>query len=128
MPQILNMVKKNIFSISVALIIAYLSLAPGDSFKEVTLSNADKIVHFLMYLTLMSVIIFENRKMIKDTKQIVYIALVPFSYGVLMEILQFVITSDRGASFFDILSNLSGVIFSALMWLYVKPLRRLLIR
>ena len=122
------MVKKNIFSISVALIIAYLSLAPGDSFKEVTLSNADKIVHFLMYLTLMSVIIFENRKMIKDSKQILYIALVPFSYGVLMEILQFLLTSDRGASFFDILSNLSGVIFSALMWLFIKPLRKLLIR
>ena len=122
------MVKKNIFSIIVALIIAYLSLAPGDSFTEVNISNADKMVHFLMYLTFMSVIIFENRKIIKNTKQIVLIALIPFSYGILMEFLQFLLTSDRGASFFDVLSNLSGVIFSALMWLFLKPLRRRIVR
>lgn len=124
MSQILKLVKKNILSITVALVIAYLSLAPGDSFKEVTFSNADKIVHFIMYLTFMTVIIFENRKLIKNTKQIIFIALIPFSYGILMEVLQFLLTSDRGASFFDVLSNLSGVIFSALMWLYVKPLSK----
>ena len=49
------MVKKNIFSICVALVIMYLSLAPGESFHKVSFLNtpySDKIVHFLMYLYL----------------------------------------------------------------------------
>lgn len=125
------MIKKNIFSIALALLILYLSLAPGDSFDKVSLINIphfDKIAHFVMYLTFMSVIIFENRKRIKDTKQIVYIALIPFSYGIIMEIFQFLFTSTRTGSLYDILFNLAGVIFSILIWFYIKSRRRRLLR
>ena len=74
------MVKKNILSILVALIILYLSLASADTFEEVPLidvPNLDKVVHFCMYFGLMSVIIFENRRTIKNNKQLFLIALVP---------------------------------------------------
>ena len=59
------MIKKNIFSILVALIIMYLSLTNSHTFDKVPLikiPNFDKIVHFGMYFRLMSVIILENRK------------------------------------------------------------------
>mgnify|MGYP001791492334 FL=1 len=85
------MVKKNIFSILVALVILYLSLANAQTFAKVPYFNIpdfDKIVHFGMYFSLMSVIIFENRKSIKSSRQLFLIALIPILVGVSMEILQ----------------------------------------
>jgi len=118
------MVKKNIFSITVALIILYLSLASSQSFDDVPFADIphlDKIVHFLMYSGLMSVIVFENRKSIISTSQLFTIALIPFLYGVLMEILQMTITDSRSASIYDVFFNTAGIIAAALMWLIVKP-------
>jgi VanZ family protein len=118
------MVKKNILSIFVALIILYLSLASSETFKKVPLiniPNSDKVVHFLMYFGLMSVIIFENRRTIKNNKQLFLVALIPLFYGILMELLQLTITSTRSCSFFDVLFNSAGIIVSTLLWLRFKP-------
>ena len=57
------MLKRNIFSIIVALIILYLSLASSDTFEKVpffNIPNFDKIVHFGMYFGLMSVIFLKT--------------------------------------------------------------------
>lgn len=118
------MVKKNIFSIIVALIILYLSLADSQSFDKVPFLNIphlDKIVHFLMYFGLMSVIIFEHRKSIKGGIRLILIALIPFIYGILMEILQLTITDSRSGNFYDILANSTGIIVSSLVWLALGP-------
>lgn len=118
------MVKKNKFSLILALIIAYLSLANAKTFSEVPLYNipfADKIVHFIMYFSLMSVIIFENRKYPKSTGQLIFLALIPFLYGALMEILQSTLTISRSGSIYDAAANLAGVVASVLLWVLIKP-------
>ena len=118
------MVKKNIFSILVTMLIMYLSLTSPDTFKKVPLYNIpflDKIVHFGMYFGLMSVIIFENRKTIKSTANLLLIALIPFFYGILMEILQSTLTINRTGSIFDVIANLAGILVSLLLWLWIKP-------
>jgi VanZ family protein len=118
------MVKKNKFSLILALIIAYLSLANSKTFSEVPLYNipfADKIVHFIMYFSLMSVIIFENRKYLKSTGQLIFLALIPFLYGALMEILQSTLTISRSGSIYDAAANLAGVVTSVLLWFLIKP-------
>lgn len=118
------MIKKNKFSLILALIIAYLSLANSKTFSEVPLYNipfADKIVHFIMYFSLMSVIIFENRKYLKSTGQLIFLALIPFLYGALMEILQSTLTISRSGSIYDAAANLAGVVTSVLLWFLIKP-------
>jgi len=118
------MIRKNIFSIIVALIIMYLSLADSDSFDNVFFADIpyfDKIVHFLMYAGLMSVIILENRKEISGNLKLFTIALIPLTYGILMEILQLTVTSGRSANIYDIIFNSAGIITSALLWLLIKP-------
>jgi VanZ family protein len=103
----------------------YLSLASSDTFDEVSFFNtpfADKIVHFGMYFGLMSVIIFEYRKTLKSTGSLFLIALIPFFYGILMEILQSTLTTSRFASFYDVLFNSAGILVSLLLWLWIKPL------
>ena len=119
------MVKKNILSILVALIILYLSLASSDTFKNVPLidiPNFDKVVHFFMYFGFMSVIIFENRRTIKSNKQLFLIALIPFFYGILMELLQSAVTSTRSCSLFDAAFDTIGIVAALLLWLRFKPL------
>jgi VanZ family protein len=119
------MVKKNILSILVALVILYLSLASSDTFMKVPLigiPNIDKVIHFLMYFGLMSVIIIENRKTIKSNKQLFLVALIPLFYGILMELLQLTLTSTRSGSLFDIAFNSAGIIVSILLWLSFKLL------
>lgn len=125
------MLKKNIFSILVALLIMYLSLTSSDTFNKVSFFNIsflDKIVHFGMYFVLMSVIIFENRKTFKNTGHLFLIALIPLFYGVLMEILQSTLTVSRSGSFYDVIFNSAGILASLLLWLWVKPLTKETIR
>jgi VanZ family protein len=118
------MIKKNLFSIIVALVILYLSLASSDTFKEIPLiniPNIDKIIHFLMYFGFMSVITFENRRFLKNSKQIFLIALIPLFYGILMELLQLTLTVSRSGSFYDAVFNSFGILISILLWLVIKP-------
>jgi len=118
------MLKKNIFSIIVALLIVYLSLADSNTFEKISFPKIpymDKIVHFGMYFTLMSFIIFENRKFFKNTVSLFLIALIPFFYSVLLEILQSAFTVSRYGSFYDIIFNTAGIFASILLWLWIKP-------
>lgn len=118
------MVKKNILSIIVALVILYLSLADSQSFDDVPFLNIpyfDKIAHFLMYFGLMSVILFEHRNAIIGRAQLGLIALIPFIYGILMEILQLTVSANRSGNIFDVVANSAGIIIAALLWLLIGP-------
>jgi VanZ family protein len=125
------MVKKNIFSILIALIIMYLSLTSSHTFDKVSfinIPNIDKVVHFGMYFGLMSVIILENRKTMKSTGHLFLTGLIPLFYGSLLEILQSILTLTRTASFYDALANGSGILVSILLWLWIKPIKKEIIR
>lgn len=125
------MVKNNIFSILVALIIMYLSLASSHTFDKVpfiNIPNIDKVVHFGMYFGLMSVIILENRKTIKSNSNLFLTGLIPLFYGILMEILQSTLTVTRTGSFYDALANCTGILVSILLWIWIKPVKKEIIR
>ncbi len=113
------MIKKNILSITVALIIAYLSLSGSKSFESSFFSRIpcfDKIVHLMMYFGFMSAIIFENGKVLHTIKNLLMAATIPFLWGVLMEILQASITENRSGDFLDALFNLTGIIIAAVVY------------
>ena len=125
------MIRKNKFSILSALIIMYLSLTSSHTFDKVPLiniPNIDKIVHFVMYFGLMSVIILENRTNLKNNLRLFLTGLIPLLYGILMEILQATVTVTRTASFYDALANSSGILVSILLWIWIKPLKKQIIR
>jgi VanZ family protein len=112
------MLKKNIFSFLVALIILYLSLANSRSFDKVPLFEIpylDKMVHFAMYFGLMLVIIFENRKSITNTRQLMLISIIPLVYGSVLEILQAVLTNTRSGSILDALADGAGIFAAVLI-------------
>jgi len=125
------MIKKNIFSILVALGILYLSLSGAETYDKISIFSfpgADYIVHFMMYFVLTSVIVFEHRKGIGKIRILLFISLIPLFYGALMELLQSWLTVSRTGSLTDLLSNLAGITVSIIICLVIKPIRKELIK
>jgi VanZ family protein len=126
-----KMLKKNILSILVALTIMYLSLASSGTFKKISIFNIsylDKIVHFVMYFGFMSVILFENRKNLKSNSHLFLLSLIPLFYGILMEILQSTLTVSRTGNIYDAIFNLTGILFSLILWFLIKHLTKKSVR
>jgi VanZ family protein len=116
------MIRKNLFSILIALLLLYLSLANASTFRNVNLEEIpyiDKIVHFGMYFVMMAVVIFEHRKNIKSFGSIALLAVFPLLYGILMEILQLIMTKTRSGDFYDALFDAAGIASCVvLFWLF----------
>jgi VanZ family protein len=118
------MIKKNLYSILVALLLLYLSLTNSEKFQKSPLVNIpfmDKIVHLGMYFIMMSVIIIEHRKSLRNSGKLFLFALIPLSYGVLMEILQATLTVTRTGDFYDALADAAGILVSIVIWLLIRP-------
>jgi VanZ family protein len=117
------MIKKNFFSILTAAVIMYLSMASSHTFDKVPLikiPNFDKVVHFTMYFSLMSVMILENRKNISSTQGLFIIGLIPFFYGIVIEIMQATLTVTRSGSVYDALADTLGILVSMLLWIAIR--------
>ncbi len=118
------MIRKNLYSILVALLLLYLSLTNSEKFQKVPFSNIpfmDKIVHFSMYFLMMTVIILEHRKSLKNSRNLFLFALIPLSYGILMEILQSTLTITRTGDFYDAVADAAGILVSVFLWLLIRP-------
>jgi VanZ family protein len=121
------MIKKNILSILVALIIAFLSLANGNKMDVLSLiryRDFDKIVHFTMYFALMAVMIWENRNALRNNGLIFLVGLIPFFFGLLLELLQNWIATSRSGSIYDLLFNLAGIMFAIVTFLLARHFGR----
>jgi VanZ family protein len=115
----IKMVKKNILSLLTAAVILYLSFARAETFNKVDvlgLRHLDKAVHMCMYFVLMMVLQYENRSVIKSTRSIFFLAIIPFTYGTLIEFLQSWLTVTRKGDFFDAIFNLGGIILALVTW------------
>lgn len=118
------MLKRYRYSLIVSVIICCLSLKSSAEFNRVNIfwfQHIDKIGHLCMYFGFMSVLVFEtfitgvNRK-----HNIIKLALIPFVFGIAMELLQGLLTTTRSASVYDILFNTLGILLSVVLWLTVK--------
>lgn len=118
------MIKKNIFTIITLLVILYLSLAGSQTFGETGFINIpyiDKIGHFALYFLLMAVIILEHRNYFQNTRQLLLTALLPFFFGISLEILQLTVTTNRKGEILDAIFNSAGIAVALFLWLFFKP-------
>jgi VanZ family protein len=118
------MIKKNKYTIVTAMVILYLSLAGSITFGGGNILNIpyiDKIGHFGLYFTLMSVIILEHKNLFQNTRQLLLVALIPFFFGNLIEILQMTLTTNRKGEILDALANSAGITIALFLWLFIKP-------
>jgi VanZ family protein len=116
------MIKNNFRSVAIALIIFYLSITESNNLKAprfLDIPNIDKIVHFGMYFTLMFVIVYERRYISEKKRNIYLLGLIPFIYGLVMELIQGLFTKSRNADLFDVLFNTLGIAAAAALWKYL---------
>lgn len=118
------MIRNNKFSVIVSLIILYLSLANAKTFEQAgffEIPYLDKFVHFGLYFCFMTVIILEHRTFFDNTRKLILIALIPFVFGSIIELLQSGVTATRKADVLDIMFNSAGIVAAILLWLFIKP-------
>lgn len=104
-------------SILWALLILYLSLAnlnDNELVKELFFPYSDKIAHIGVY-AIFTFLLMSEYKMKKKQLLPLFIAIV---YGVLMEFLQYALTTYRSLELFDILANTIGAF--AAWYIYKK--------
>lgn len=118
------MLKKNIYTITVSLIILYLSLTPPQTFVKsgfFDIPHLDKFVHFGLYFVLMAVIILEHRRSLTNTRLLLLVALIPFFFGIAIELMQSEFTKNRKGELLDMIADTAGVVSALLLWLFIKP-------
>jgi VanZ family protein len=117
-----KMINRYRFSLILSLLILYLSLKNANELNKVqflNIPNFDKFAHFCMYFTLMSTIFLESRKSVIRRSSVFLITILPFLYGVVMEVLQATLTTTRTASLYDVIFNTLGILASLFIWLLI---------
>lgn len=110
-------------TVVVLVLVTYISLDqnPFHAHRYVFTIKADKVVHFIMYFVLTSVVIFDIAKKIYpaeiDDILLIVIPLMTTTYGILMECIQGLMDLGRDFSLEDIIANLVGC---AISYLFMK--------
>lgn len=98
-------------AITLTIVIAYLSLLSTPlKIPKFTFGYFDKIGHLFFYTMLtLSWFLALSLNKIKILKSILIILAILF-YGIIIEVLQKVATTNRNAEFYDVIANISGII------------------
>ena len=120
----MNILKNNIYTITVSLIILYLSMATPQTFVRsgfFEIPHLDKFVHFGLYFVLMGTMILEHRRLLTDTRKLLLIALIPFFFGIIVEFMQSEFTQNRKGEVLDMIADSGGLTAALFLWLFFRP-------
>jgi len=103
-------------AIVITLVIAFLSLASLKGIPLVKVKNSDKFGHFLAYFTLCMSWLYalKHHPALQLKKHTIMLLLI--GYGIVIEVLQSVLTTYRQGDFFDFLANTFGVLLAAFVF------------
>jgi VanZ family protein len=105
-------------------IVAFLSLLPPKDFPDIPLfPGADKVVHTCMYLGLTWLACWS---MHAEVKRVWYYLIILFSisWGVVMEIFQYIMHLGRSFDLYDIAGNSIGTLIGVLIYILMAQLKR----
>jgi len=110
------------------LTILYFCLASSKSLSafKVPFLGYDKVLHAGIFFTLVILwLLYYQSGIVLSKKKYAVVALIVFLYGVLIEILQKMLTQDRHADFFDVLANSVGIVLAIFIFnIYTKIIRK----
>jgi len=105
-------------------IIAFLSLLPPKDFPDIPLfPGADKVVHTCMYLGLTWLACWS---MHAEVKRVWYYLIILFSisWGVVMEIFQYIMHMGRSFDLYDIAGNSLGTLIGVLIYILMAQFKK----
>ncbi|RTL11303.1 MAG: hypothetical protein EKK56_08800 [Flavobacteriaceae bacterium] len=101
-------------------VITVASLVSVNSFSKIKSVGNDKMVHFLFYLFFVIFWGLVKRQNDSNRKYYLFIFFVAMSYGLIIEVLQEILTNTRQADFYDFLANTMGAFVGLIVLLYYK--------
>lgn len=101
-------------------VITVASLVSVNSFSKIKSVGNDKIVHFLFYLFFVILWGLVKRQNDSNRKYYLFVFLVAMRYGLIIEVLQEILTNTRQADFYDFLANTTGAFVGLIVLLYYK--------
>lgn len=130
----IKFIKRHINSFLWALIILLLCGAPSSEFPTmgfINIPHLDKVVHFGLYVVFTLLLISENNTLRLSgglTKKSMLIGFIlAVAYGGIIELMQMLVFTSRGAEFFDFLANIIGSTTAILCYKLLNKLSRRLI-
>jgi len=113
-----SLLENNATYIAVFITISILfgSLVKSEFIVVESISVSDKTYHLIAYFLLMLSWLYAFFKKEKFQEHVKYIILGCFIFGIIIEILQGIITSYRTASYLDILANTIGVLLAVVIF------------
>ncbi|WP_264560304.1 VanZ family protein [Flavobacterium sp. N2270] len=117
--QLLSELKFVLLAVAWTVLITVLSLISFERTPSfmLQLPFKDKLVHFIFYFVFVVLWCFGLHK--TDKIKILLIAVV---YGIIIEILQYVLTENRTADFYDVLANSSGAFLAFFVFPIIKKI------
>lgn len=113
------MLKKTalVLTIIYSVALTYVSLVKLNHVPDIGVSFGDKIFHFLAYslLTFLWFGTFLFKFNFKEKKAITYAAIISIIFGIVIEVLQEVLTTYRAMDIYDVIANTSGVLLTVLV-------------
>ena len=98
------------------------SLVSFNSIPKVKVVGSDKVVHFLFYLIFVVLWSLAKKQTCFKIKYSLLIVVIAIVFGIIIEILQGVLTQNRQADVYDALANSAGAFLALLVifWLNSK--------
>ena len=123
-----SVLKKNIIAFIPALIwagiIAFMTLIPAKSVPRSILLISDKVLHSIIFfgLTILLVFAFIHFREGLTIVRVYFLSVIlSFSFGILIEIGQYLMKAGRNGDYLDILADLSGIL---LAYPFIKIFRK----
>ena len=118
------MLKKAILSLAISwtILIAVLCLVKFTDLPSFGVSGADKYVHFTLHFVFTLLWGFNFWIKLNEIiiSKIVRVVLLSLCYGIVIEILQEIVTNTRHADVFDVLANSAGATIALLFFVLIK--------
>ena len=111
-------------SFTVAIAIGSL-ISVNNSIEIPPVKNIDKFLHFTAYFTLTLSWLFAFYKSLKLHLKGIVIVIILFIYGIIIEVLQGVLTTYRQADLLDIVANSIGIVTAWVIFNKIFPKNRM---
>ena len=119
----MNYILKYHKTVLIIFVVTALSLAKVTVFEPEPLTKIphfDKLVHFLMYFAMSFILLFEHDIYNEHVKPGIKLLVLPFIWGGLMELAQYLLTDNRTAEWLDLLANSVGILVSYFIYLFTR--------
>ena len=117
------------FAVSYTVILTYGSLVNSQDLPSISLNTSDKLLHFIGYFVFFMCWFFylfiRNKTKLKNIFFNIFIA--GTFFGIIIEVLQTVVTTSRQADIYDIFANCFGLLIAALL-LYIFRKKLILLK